>query len=131
MLPDLSGTWKVARRIIGENARFTGTLTFTPKGDDLIYKEQGTMRLPAAQLDAYRSYIYRPKGDALEILYDDGRPFLNLVFKDGVATDIHQRDPDVYRATFKIKHANELICAYAVTGPRKNYFSVSRLTRTI
>lgn len=130
MLPDLTGTWRIYRRICGMDARFTGDLTFTTQDGGLLYRESGTLRLPASSHEAYRSYIYRPSGNALQILYDDGRPFLNLTFKNGIAGDVHACGPDTYRATFKIKNESEWVCAFAVTGPRKNYFAVSRMTRT-
>ncbi|HEY8963605.1 MAG TPA: DUF6314 family protein [Alphaproteobacteria bacterium] len=129
MLPDLEGMWRIERRIIHQNARFEGILNFKRSGDDLIYTEKGLMRLPTATTEAYRSYIYRPSAQEWQVFYDDGRPFLNLKFEQGVARYTHDCTPDIYRATFKIKNKNEWICAFLVSGPRKNYFAVSRMTK--
>lgn len=128
-LPDLEGTWRISRRIIHQNARFHGTATFTRQGDDLVYAETGQLHLLHTTTDAYRSYIYRPNKMGWQVLYDDGRAFLNLQFQDGVARDTHDCWPDLYRAVFKIRNENEFLYAFAVNGPRKNYFAVSRLTR--
>ena len=89
----------------------------------------GRLVTPHAQTDAYRSYLYQTGEDAWDVAYDDGRPFLYLPFVDGVARCTHDCSPDTYRAIYKIRSNDEFLIAFAVSGPRKKYFAVSRLTR--
>jgi len=108
----------------------------------VLYHEQGIFLLQGKEMDVFRKYEYELKENGiLEIYFVElgkrAHLFLSLKFQkeqDGywVATSDHLCIKDLYSATFKIKFdgigASEVIQAYRVRGPSKDYESITVLT---
>ncbi len=87
----------------------------------LRYEEEGTLWLgTAAPMRATRGYLWRFSGDAVEVLFPDGRPF--HAFRpgvDGAGTD-HPCGPDLYRVRYGFGR-DGWWSQWEVAGPRKDY----------
>ena len=102
-LADLGGAWQLSRQIDhadGTKAQFAGQALFTPDEDGLIYRERGALRLPQSRImHAERTYLWRAgQGAALDVLFDDGRPFHSLA--PDAAQAVHWCDPDTYKVEY-------------------------------
>ncbi len=134
-LEAFAGRWRLRREIedfaAGHLARFTGTAVFSPEeGGALALTEEGTLRLPgAAPLKASRRYLWRPgQGGAIEILFEDGRPF--HVIAPGLKPEAeHLCPPDLYRVAYDFTAWPDWRAVWRVKGPRKDYRMTSRYTR--
>lgn len=133
-LPSLdafTGIWVLRRDITDIStkaiSRFVGTSEFVWQNDDLLCHEIGTLSLPnAPEMQATRSYIWRPTSDGIDVFFDDGR-FFHTVTTGSPA--VHDCDPDRYEGAYDFDAWPNWSLAWRVTGPRKNYEMISRYSR--
>ena len=129
-LADFAGHWRITRDIQhdgGATAQFDGDATWTPQGEDMLYQEEGHLRIEgAAPLFATRSYLW--KSD-LSVWFSDGRFFHQVPAHGG---DVHHDcPPDDYRGTYDFSNWPSFVTRWQVTGPRKSYRMTTTYTRTI
>lgn len=125
-LSDFIGTWTVTRRIddrrAGAAGSFTGRAVFRPEGTDLAYREEGILRLGAGPgFTASRSYRWRAAGEAVEVLFEDGRFFHAFTLEAPVAEAGHDCDPDRYEVRYDFRGWPDWRAVWEVRGPRKDY----------
>ncbi len=126
-LSDFTGVWQLTRRIIhdgGQQARFDGVATFEPlKADALLLREEGLLRLPGqGGFAANRSYRWGLSGDgAIEVFFDDGRPFHEFDPNADACGDRHWCDPDLYAVRYDFSLWPEWSSRWRVDGPHKGY----------
>ena len=63
------------------------------------------MRWPTFTGPASREYLLQPadRPDALDVFFDDGRPFHRMSFTPEANLDRHWCDPDTYRVTYTLR----------------------------
>jgi hypothetical protein len=113
----LCGEWSV-RRVINDGADgFTGTASFSARGDALRWSERGRLRLAGYAGPARRTYLIVPDGEAWAVRFDDGRPFHPLDLRRGHAEVEHLCGPDTYRGVYDVAGADRFSVTWVVTGP--------------
>ena len=107
-----------------------GQATFAPNGAGLRYVETGTLTLATgARLQAERSYLWDVNGVDINVRFADGSPFHRFT-PDGAAKGTsHLCGADLYNVTYDVTRWPDWSATWAVTGPRKDYVSVTQYTR--
>jgi hypothetical protein len=127
-LDDFTGDWQMQRDILhadGSCARFEGTARFEAAGDGLVYREEGMLLMPGQPaIKAERRYRW---GSDLSVFFDDGR-FFHRIPPEGGETG-HWCDPDIYRGHYDFSSWPVFSVSWQVTGPRKDYQSVTTYRR--
>jgi hypothetical protein len=123
-LSQFVGSWVLSRtiddRLSGRPGRFDGTATFTPNENGLRYHEEGLLTLAdGPPLRATRAYLWRPDGDAVAVLFADGRPFHRFT-GTGQGTD-HPCGADLYRVLYDFSPWPAWSATWSVSGPAKDY----------
>ena len=131
-LSDLEGRWRLDRVIedarTGVTGRLEGEALWRPDAAGLVQEESGVLHYgDAPPMQATRCYLWRAAGDALEVFFEDGRPF-HVVPQAG-AEAVHHCDPDLYRVTYDFDLPKRFTQVWRVTGPRKDARIISRFTR--
>jgi len=130
----LRGNWSVNRVINdrkgNQNGSFTGTAGFSGPDSTLLYIEDGTLAIAGSTLRAQRRYHWVCEGNTAEVSYDDGRFFHRFAVIDGSATAEHLCGEDLYRASYAFRSASDWQVTWRVTGPRKDYTSVTSYRRS-
>jgi hypothetical protein len=129
----LTGAWRIARTVKdarnGQDGGFDGTAVFAPLADGgLLLTESGTMRLGGYTGPAEQTYRYAfPDGPGrAEVFRHDGTPFHRLDLATGTAEAVHHCGADLYQGMFRVLGPDEWIVEWAVSGPRKDYHTVTR-----
>lgn len=129
----LAGSWATRRNLLdrasGTAGTFTGTTTFTPDGDGLLWNEQGTVAWPHFQGPASRSYTVEGEGPAIAVYFPDGRLLCRLDLRSGEARDDHACFPDAYLVEFRITSPSTVEYSWDVTGPAKDHLLTTTLER--
>lgn len=128
-LSDLSGGWRLTRRIedfrTGQTGTLEGTSLWRPDDDGLRQEEAGLLTLGSAPpMQATRVYLWRQDGADLAVFFEDGRPFHRLSVQG--LTDRHLCDPDTYDVTYEFGSWPDWTQEWRVTGPRKDARIFSR-----
>jgi hypothetical protein len=127
------GSWRIERRITDAagrgSGRFAGRARFVDAPGGLDYAEEGTLRLDAGGvLTATRRYRWREEGGATRVEFEDGRPFHGFpcdALRPGAE---HDCPPDRYRVRYDFRRWPVWTAVWTVSGPRKAYMSLTRLT---
>lgn len=130
-LADFAGMWRLERRIadaLGPPGRFSGVARFTRDADGLHLTEEGRLDLGKASFKATRAYLWRADGDAIAVLFADGRAFHRFT-PQGAADSAHWCDPDQYDVTYDFTRWPVWTSAWRVRGPRKDYVMQSTYRR--
>ncbi|MBP1805534.1 DUF6314 family protein [Rubellimicrobium aerolatum] len=128
-LRDFLGQWRIARIIddrLGPPGRFDGAARFTPDGEGLRYREEGTLRLGGLTLAAHRDYLWRADEGGIAVLFPDGRPFHRFRPEGRAAGTDHPCGRDLYRVAYDLTSWPDWAAEWTVTGPAKDYTMVSR-----
>ena len=130
----LRGTWRLERRILdrlrGERAFLAGEAMFCGEGDELAYRETGTLALDGQAFEFSRAYRYRfPEAHSAEVRFADGSLFHALDFSAGAWAADHACEPDLYRGRFRVLTPDLWLAAWWVAGPRKDQVLSSRYRR--
>ncbi len=129
-LADFAGLWTVTREIedrrAGRPGSFTGLARLTPAGDGLAYAEEGRLRLGTGPaVAASRRHLWRRADAAIEVLFEDGRPFHRFDPTEGAPSAVHDCPPDAYRVRYDFTSWPLWRTEWRVAGPRKDYVMVS------
>lgn len=125
-LGDFEGDWRVARTILhaaGPRARFDGRARFEADGAGLVCREAGALTIAGhAPVMAERRYLWRAgAGGAIDVLFDDGRPFHRIDLRQCAPQDRHMCDPDIYEVRYDFARWPAWSSLWRVRGPRKSY----------
>lgn len=127
---DFEGVWQIDRRITdrltGAESRLTGQAQITPGDDGWLYHETGKLVLAGgAALSSERRYLWRATAGGIAVFFADGRPFHDFVPGQTGAVAPHHCDPDLYRPQYDFDDWPVWTLRWDVTGPRKDYTSVT------
>jgi hypothetical protein len=132
----VAGTWAVERQLLDRSASthgtFTGVVRFAvTDDDDVSFREEGTMRWPTFTGPASRAYLLRraDRTDALDVFFEDGRPFHRMSFSPDANLDRHWCDPDTYRVAYTYAGPDAFSYSWDVSGPRKDLLLTTELMR--
>lgn len=122
----LSGGWRIARRIRdirqGLTGRLTGSGSFAPAPQGLVYNELGLLRFSDYQGEAARRYLFAfGRIDAANVHHADGSLFHPLNLSAGKDDIQHQCGEDFYRGRYRVLDRDQFVVSWDVTGPRKRY----------
>ena len=128
-LTDFEGHWRIDRVLTdhrdGRHGRLAGQAAFTRCAAGLRYAEDGVLRMDnAADLTARQSYIWVEDTAGLAVQFSDGRPFHRLE-----TAAQHFCAPDAYRVQYEFSAWPQWMATWRVTGPRKDYTSVTHYVR--
>ncbi len=89
------------------------------------------MRWPTFTGPASREYLLKPadRPDALDVYFNDGRPFHRMSFAPEANLDRHWCDPDTYRVAYSCEGPDAFSYTWDVSGPRKDLLLSSALKR--
>lgn len=115
----------------GQGGHLVGEAAFEAQAaDQLIYRETGTLTLATgAQMMAQRSYRWVFDRDAVAVMFDDGRAFHSFVPSGHAAGTDHPCGDDFYTVRYDFTLWPCWRAVWTVTGPRKNYVSVTQYAR--
>ncbi len=121
-----TGRWVVDREIVDPAgtriAVFTGTASFAPDGDALVYQEQGTLEMDRYRGPATRTLYYRPRGPGqAAVHFDHGGFFHDLDLRDGRWSARHPCRDDLYRGEVVVRGPDDWRQRWTVAGPTKNH----------
>lgn len=128
VLADFAGTWQVQRQItphVGTPAQFAGQAVWSRADGGMRYVETGLMTLAShPPMQAEQRYFW---ADDLAVFFDDGRFFHQIPAAGGQVA--HWCAPDRYTGTYDFAGWPRFQITWDVTGPRKNYRSVTEYAR--
>lgn len=132
-LNDFLGRYDVSRRIkdrhAGAETTFEGGAEITADGDGAAYREKGHLILGTQRFEAERRYLWRAQGPLIAVLFEDGRPFHDFDPHAGGQASEHLCGADWYRGGYDLSKWPCWAVTWDVTGPRKDYTSVTRYVR--
>ncbi len=133
-LADFAGRWRLLRRIddrLNRTAgRLDGTAAFRAEGVGLLCEERGALSYAGGPpVEAVRRYFWRgaPAG-RIAVAFADGRRFHSFAL-GAAATARHDCAPDLYLVSYDFADWPRWRAEWTVTGPRKDYVSVSDYVR--
>lgn len=135
----LVGSWSLDRVIAGQGS-MQGLATFTPlRETSLAYREQGRLRLvDGTALEAEREYVFRESNRGFEVFFKETplRFFHAVslsVSGDGARSGSagHLCNLDHYRSTYTFRDNGSFIIRHVVSGPRKDYTTVTNYARVV
>jgi hypothetical protein len=134
-LADFAGRWQLRRRIADFRARavfrLEGSVTFRAGLRDgrpgLIEDEEGLLRQGAGLPipTRRRAFLTEPAPGLIAVAFPDGRPFHGFALAPRSEAR-HDCAPDLYRAVYDFRRWPEWHVLWRVTGPAKDYASLSR-----
>jgi hypothetical protein len=126
----LVGEWDLTRQVHDEQAGLSGTafgkLTLAAEGDQIVWREQGTLLWNGSQLRFSRSYRLRRGDDGWWLDFADGRPF--HAWRPGHPVH-HPCGPDHYQGLIVIDGPDEWHTLWDLRGPDTTQRISTRLTR--
>jgi len=131
---DFMGTWQIERtitdRLTGQAGTFRGTAEFTQSDTGLDYAEQGSMKLgDGPMMTATRRYHWLFTPELVQVSFDDGRDFHTFVPNGAVAGTDHPCGDDHYKVAYDFTAWPDWRATWTVSGPRKDYTSISQYRR--
>ena len=128
-LDDFIGEWRLDRviddRIEGVLGRLCGRARVRHRGRELIYDEEGELRLPGRPpMHATRRYLWRG-GPLVSVAFADGTPFHVFDLRAAEPQARHTCGADLYRVTYRFADWPRWSATWDVIGPNKLYRAVS------
>jgi len=131
----LLGQWTVHRQITPGGV-FEGQAKFTSLSNSrALYEESGTLTLDhGAVLEPSKRYEWRLEGGGIAIYFADGETkgelfhILNFEQRDKARAH-HLCGVDIYQSAYQFNLPNKLSITHHVSGPQKDYISLTQLTR--
>jgi hypothetical protein len=130
---DFAGHWQLSRQITdalhGQDGRLEGRTAFVPNGRGLRYTETGQLTLiSGAVMQATRSYLWDADNTGVVVRFDTGAPFHRFDLTGTTQGTSHLCGADMYLVTYDFTQWPAWTATWRVTGPRKNYTSISQYT---
>ncbi len=133
-LSDFIGLWTISRHIDDRRvasgmgaARLVGTCDFTVYTEGLMQDEQGLLSMPGVDtpFEAARRYMWRADAALISVFFDDGRYFHSFDPNQAHPEADHDCTPDRYEVRYDFSEWPIWRARWRVTGPRKDYVSVT------
>jgi hypothetical protein len=130
-LADFTRTrWTVSRVIDDRRGsvrgEFSGTASFVPQDDGLVYHEVGRLRMGEGPfLAAERRYLWLSVPDGIAVHFTNDRPFHRFRPEGRGPGTEHPCGADLYRVTYDFDSWPEWEAEWVVTGPAKDYRMVT------
>ena len=137
VVSDFVGDWILQRQItdryLNQTGVFSGLATLQPLEPDVLkYSENGKVRLGEGPcMSATRDYVWRFVGNRVEVKFVNGDAFHIFVPAGAVDGTDHPCGDDFYRVHYDFLQWPEWTVTWTVSGPRKDYTSVSRYVRAV
>ncbi|MBU2888725.1 DUF6314 family protein [Celeribacter halophilus] len=135
-LENFTGLWSMAREIddrrTGQRATLTGTCRFImDETGALRQDERGVLHMPEAaqSFEAERRYLWRADAEGIAVFFEDGRFFHAFDPNAPAPHADHACAPDAYSVRYTFSNWPDWSATWRVTGPRKDYVSVTRYSR--
>lgn len=132
-LEDFLGRYTVSRTIVdrkaGAEAQFEGLAEIAADGVGAVYRETGHLIMGDQRFEAERRYLWRARGPLIAVLFEDGRAFHEFDPVAGGQANEHLCGEDLYRGGYDVSQWSCWAVTWEVTGPRKDYTSVSWYVR--
>lgn len=130
----LDGIWRVERAVRGPQSAalsaLRGTAEFTPAGGGMRYTEYGRLSFGDSAVLAERRFHYDfPTPDRAAVRFRCGQPFHDLDLTTGRDSVVHLRAGDVYRGRYRVDDPRTWWVCWWITGPRKNFRTLTRYRR--
>ncbi|MFT5630721.1 MAG: hypothetical protein ACI82I_001067 [Gammaproteobacteria bacterium] len=134
LLADFLGDWRLTRQITdalhGQDGQLDGLARFASDGDGLHYTENGQLTLTTgAVLQADRTYLWNTDANGIAVRFADGTAFHRFDPIGHTTGTTHLCGADTYNVAYDFEHWPNWSATWNVTGPRKNYRSISRYNR--
>ncbi len=129
-LADFIGRFDLSRviedRRAGAVSRFSGQAVIAPGEGGAVYTETGVLTLNEQQFEAERRYFWVQDGVRVAVSFADGAPFHWFDPAAGGQASAHLCGADMYRGGYDLAHWPDWSVTWDVSGPRKEYRSVTR-----
>lgn len=137
----LLGSWQVERRIedhrVGICGSFRGVATFARHGTDapgltqkLRFHEVGELRFGLFSGPCERRLEYvQQEGTGVQVLFANGRPFIDVDFSRGRSATTHHCGRDLYEISHFVRSGDVLEETWRVRGPMKDYEATTAMIR--
>jgi len=114
-----------------QSGGFRGTAVLQPEAVDVLrYAENGEMRFGNGPvMTATRAYLWRFEQGQVVVNFADGSDFHRFVPYGASAGTDHPCGEDFYQVRYDFTCWPDWTAEWTVSGPRKDYTSVSRYTR--
>lgn len=128
---DFCGGWVLHRliddRYSKQKGDFRGGASFLEDGENrLKYLETGKVRFDRGPImQATRTYCWHFAPDRIAVTFEDGGPFHSFIAGGQVAGTDHPCGDDYYRVSYDFSKWPDWTATWIVTGPRKDYTSIS------
>lgn len=128
-LTDFIGSYDVSRVIddarAGAQSRFEGRAVIAGDAQGAFYTETGALILNDQRFKAQRSYLWRPNGARIDVMFEDGRAFHDFDPESGGLASEHLCGQDMYRGGYDVSQWPRWSVTWNVQGPRKAYASTT------
>ncbi len=120
------GRWSLDRNVThfdGALGKMSGHLQIDTAGADrAIYTEDGVLTLGTGEpLRATRRYLWRAAPSAIDVSFEDGRPFHRIDLSGPRPATVHLCDPDRYAVAYDFANWPVWTARWEVEGPNKGY----------
>jgi len=126
----LLGRWELRRQLRDERALLSGTaageLILQAQGDEIAWREQGTLRWNGTELPFTRAYQLRRVDAEWWLFFSDGRPF--HAWHPDCWVD-HPCRADLYRGLITITGDDTWQTSWELRGPAKDQRIVTEFSR--
>lgn len=132
-LTDFIGTYDFTRHIEhggGDAVDVTGVAVIEPSGAGAHYRETGRMVMgDGAAFDTQQRYVWQERAGRIFVTFADGRSFHDFDPVRGGTVSKHLCGADTYCGGYDFSEWTCWAVTWDVTGPRKDYRSVTRYLR--
>ena len=134
ILSDFLGDWQLTRQITdalhSQNGQLEGRARFVTGGDGLRYEETGQLTLASgAVLQADRAYLWDADAGGIAVRFAYGIAFHRFDPVGQVSGTTHLCGEDTYSVAYDFGRWPNWSATWDVTGPRKDYRSISHYNR--
>ncbi|MFT5067281.1 MAG: hypothetical protein ACJAXK_003223 [Yoonia sp.] len=134
LLADFLGDWQLTRQITdalhGQDGQLVGHARFVTDGAGLRYEEHGQLTLASgAVLQADRAYLWGADAGGIAVRFADGTAFHQFDPVGQVSGTTHLCGDDTYNVAYDFDRWPDWSATWDVTGPRKDYRSISHYNR--
>jgi len=134
-IDDFKGTWQITReitdRLAGQSGKLDGVAALTEAGPGILhYEESGRLQMgDGPVLEAVRRYQWHFSETGVDMTFEDGSTFHSFVPHGYVSGTDHPCGDDTYAVRYDFIPWPRWRSVWVVTGPRKDYTSVTEFTR--
>lgn len=129
-LAEFIGIYGVTRVIedarAGAQSRFDGQAVIERDADGAVYVETGALRVNGQRFEAERRYLWRAQPARIFVSFADGTAFHDFDPALGGQASAHLCGDDMYRGGYNFGDWPRWSLTWDVTGPRKDYRSVTQ-----